>query len=85
MESVFITSVFGYIGMFLGVGLGELVASILQTPGMEEASRIFKNPTIPVSVALSAMVMLILSGLVAGYFPAWKAVRIPPVEAMRAE
>ena len=85
LESIFITSVFGYIGMFLGVGLGELVALILESPGMEEASNIFRNPTIEVPVAIGAVIVLIISGLIAGYFPAWRAVRISPVEAMRAE
>ncbi|MDR0232161.1 MAG: ABC transporter permease [Dysgonamonadaceae bacterium] len=85
MESVFITSLFGYIGMFLGVGLGELVSSVLESPGMEEATRMFKNPTIDVGVAISAMLVLILSGVLAGYFPALKAVRVSAVEAMRAE
>jgi putative ABC transport system permease protein len=85
LESMFITSVFGYIGMFLGVGLGELVSSILQAPGMEQASKAFKDPTIPVGIAVGAMIILILSGLIAGYFPAWKAIRIPPVEAMKTE
>ena len=85
MESVFITSVFGYIGMFLGVGLGELANSILQSPEMEKATKMFNNPTIDVSVAIGAMLILVLSGVLAGYFPALKAVRISAVEAMRAE
>lgn len=86
MESIFITSLFGYFGMFLGVGLGEMVNSILQSPDLpKEASVMFNNPTIPVGVAVGAMCILIISGLIAGYFPAWKAVKIPPVEAMRAE
>ncbi|MDR0541437.1 MAG: ABC transporter permease [Dysgonamonadaceae bacterium] len=86
LESIFITSIFGYAGMFLGVGLGELVNSVLQSPGMpEELSYIVKNPTIEVPIAIGAMIVLIVSGLFAGYFPAWKAVKIPPVEAMRAE
>ncbi|MDR0799872.1 MAG: ABC transporter permease [Dysgonamonadaceae bacterium] len=82
-ESVIITSIFGYIGLFLGVGIGELADSILQSPGMEEASHIFQNPTIHVGVALGAMTVLIFSGLLAGYFPARKAIKISPVEAMR--
>ena len=85
MESVFITSLFGYIGMFLGVGLGELANSILQMPGMEEVSHAFRNPTIDVRIAIAAMCVLIFSGLIAGYFPALKAVRISAIEAMRAE
>ena len=85
MESVFITSLFGYIGMFLGVGLGELVSSILQSPGMEQASNMFANPTIDVPVAIGAMLILIFSGVLAGDFPALKAVKVSAVEAMRAE
>ena len=85
LESTFITFIFGYIGLFLGVGLGELVATILEQPGMEGAIEIFKNPTIDIGVALIALLILVLAGLVAGYFPALKAVRVSPVEAMRAE
>lgn len=86
MESIFITSVFGYVGMFLGVGLGELVNTVLESSNVTgEMPPVFKNPTIEVPVAIGAMMVLIVSGLVAGYFPAWKAVKIPPVEAMRAE
>jgi putative ABC transport system permease protein len=83
LESIFITAVFGYIGMFLGVGLGELVNAVLQSSS--GTPFIFQNPTIEVRVAIGAMIVLIVSGLIAGYFPAWKAVKIPPVEAMRVE
>lgn len=85
MESVFIMSIFGYVGMFLGVAMGELASSILEAPGMEEITNVVRNPTINLSVAIGAMLVLIVSGLFAGYFPALKAVRISPVEAMRAE
>jgi putative ABC transport system permease protein len=89
LEAIFITSIFGYFGMFLGVGLGELATSILNSlseqPGMEQVSSIIKDPTIAVNIAVGAMIIFILSGLIAGYFPALKAVKIPPVEAMRAE
>ncbi|MCC8146786.1 MAG: ABC transporter permease [Bacteroidales bacterium] len=85
LESVFITSIFGYIGMFLGVGLGELVNTALSSPGMEGLAQAFKNPTIDVNIAVGAMLVLIFSGLIAGYFPALRAVKISPVEAMRAE
>ena len=84
MESVFITSIFGYIGMFMGVGLGELVNTALENMGGDGPMPI-ANPTIDVSVAIGAMVILIISGVLAGYFPARKAVKISPIEAMRAE
>ena len=83
MESALITSVFGYFGMFLGVGLGELVNSVLENAGMTEMSHIFKNPTVDVGVAVGAMCIFIISGIIAGYYPALKAVKISAVEAMR--
>jgi putative ABC transport system permease protein len=85
IESVVITSLFGYIGMFLGVGLGELVNSILENAEASEMTYVFRNPTVEVGVAVGAMCILIVSGVLAGYFPALKAVRISPVEAMREE
>jgi putative ABC transport system permease protein len=87
MESVLMTSVFGYIGMFLGVGTGELVNSILLNLPSEaqEVSHVFQNPTIEINVAVGAMLVLIVSGVLAGAYPAWKASRISPVIAMREE
>jgi putative ABC transport system permease protein len=83
MESALITSVFGYFGMFLGVGLGELVNSALENAEASQMTFVFKNPTVDVGVAVTAMCVLIVSGIVAGYYPAMKAVKISAVEAMR--
>ena len=83
MESALITSVFGYIGMFLGVGLGELANSVLENLEGFEMSFVFKNPTVEVGVAVGAMCILVISGIIAGYYPAMKAVKISAVEAMR--
>jgi len=83
MESTLITSVFGYFGMFLGVGLGELINSALENAEASQMSHIFKNPTVDVGVAVIAMCILIVAGVIAGYYPAMKAVKISAVEAMR--
>ena len=87
MESVLMTSVFGYIGMFLGVGIGELANSMLENlpPEQEQVSHMFQNPTIAIPVAVGAMLVLVVSGVLAGAYPAWKASRISPVVAMREE
>jgi putative ABC transport system permease protein len=87
MESVMMTSVFGYVGMFLGVGIGEMANSILENlpPEAEQMSHVFQNPTIEVNVAIGAMMVLVVSGVLAGAYPAWKASRISPVIAMREE
>ena len=46
---------------------------------------IFMNPTVSLSIALSATALIIIAGVLAGYFPARKAVKITAIEAMRNE
>ena len=78
-ESVLITTVSGYIGLVLGVGTIELAAGNL--PALD----LFRNPEVDLTVALGALALLVLSGLVAGFFPARRAAGIQPVEALRDE
>lgn len=77
-ESVFITSVAGYIGLVLGVGLLELISPHIQT-------EFFKNPEANLNIAISATLVLVFAGMVAGYVPARRAAAIKPVEALRDE
>ncbi|MAY83020.1 MAG: peptide ABC transporter permease [Flavobacteriales bacterium] len=79
MESVLITSVFGYIGLVLGVGVIEGISSVLP-PG-----EFFKDPEVNFKVAISATIILITAGTLAGLIPARKAARIKPIVALRDE
>ena len=45
----------------------------------------FQQPEIDLSIAISALVLLILAGVLAGLMPALRAARIMPIEAMKAE
>ncbi|MEG2070999.1 MAG: hypothetical protein RR034_06455 [Bacteroidales bacterium] len=51
----------------------------------EMSPDIFLNPTVDLRIVLSALVVLVLAGVLAGYFPAKKAIKIKPVEALRYE
>ena len=79
-ESIFITSVAGYSGLIAGLGLLELAAS-----SMPDNMPYFTNPEIDLRVALGATAVLIVSGAIAGLFPALKAARIRPIVALREE
>lgn len=84
LESMLITALFGYIGMVAGVGVSELVSYVMEMGGGGGHS-IFKNPTVSISIALMSTGVLIVAGVLAGYFPARKAIQVTAVEAMRAE
>lgn len=83
MESILVTSIAGYSGLVLGVGLLELVSFTLRS--VDAKLDFFDNPEVNFQVALIAVVLLIIVGALAGLVPALKAARIMPIEAMRAE
>lgn len=85
IESILITTLFGYIGMLLGIGITEAVNFIMEQMNAQSEFVIFKNPTVELSYILFATGVLIVSGILAGYMPARRAVRIKPIEAMREE
>jgi len=87
LESVLITTVAGYIGLVMGVGLMELINFGLEaaTAGGGGDNVFFKNPTVDFKTAVSATLILILSGALAGYFPSKRAASVTPIEALRDE
>lgn len=88
IESIVITTFFGYIGMVIGVAANEYMdATIGQmkvNSGLFEAT-MFYNPTVGIGVCIAATVVMIVAGTLAGLIPARKAARIRPIEALRAE
>lgn len=78
-ESIFITGIAGYIGLFLGVVLLEGISKVMP------ATEFFRNPGVDFKLAISATLLIVLAGALAGYIPARKAANIRPVVALRDE
>lgn len=85
LESIIIMTVFGYIGMLMGIGLTELFNMALESGKQSSDVVLFRDPTVNTSIALMSTLVMIVAGLFAGYFPARNATKITPVEAMRAD
>ena len=87
MESIAITTLFGYIGMLCGVAATEWIdkayGSTTVSLGQESAT-MFIDPTVDMSIAIGATILLIVAGLLAGLFPARKAANVRPIEALNA-
>lgn len=78
-ESILLTALSGYIGLVFGVIVLEFMAENIK--GVDY----FANPQVDLNVAFGAIVLLIIAGSLAGYFPARRAAAIKPVEALRDE
>ena len=87
LEALCITGLFGYIGMFAGIGITELINYIMvkAAMGSDTDFQVFTNPTVSLGIAIAATIVLMIAGVLAGYFPARKAVKIKPIEALRYE
>ena len=87
VESILITTIFGYIGMMVGLGITEIISFVMEQGAAQDDTgmSIFKNPSVELSYVFFATAVLIVSGIIAGYMPARRAVRIKPIEAMREE
>ena len=88
IESVLITTFFGYIGMLLGIGanlyMDATIGHMKVNSGLFEAT-MFVDPTVGFDVCIEATLVMILAGTLAGLIPARKAARTRPIEALRAE
>ncbi len=80
LESVFITTLAGYIGLLVSTGL---IFILNQAVG--EGGDFFANPEIDLSVGLGALIILVISGALTGLLPAMQAARVNPVVALKDE
>lgn len=77
-ESIFVTTIAGFLGLIASLALLEFVGPLIET-------QYIANPSVNFQVAVTTVFILILAGAVAGFFPAWRAARIKPIIALRDE
>jgi putative ABC transport system permease protein len=77
-ESIFITAIAGLIGLFLGVGLLELVSPMIETDFL-------KSPNVDFTTSITTVIILVVAGTLAGFIPARRAANIKPIDALRDE
>lgn len=80
-EAILITGVAGYFGLLVGIGIIFALNNLLEGQDVEY----FYNPAVQFEVALAAVFVLVISGGLAGLFPALRAARISPIEALRVD
>jgi putative ABC transport system permease protein len=80
---VFITAIAGYIGLCLGVFMIEGINMLIDSSGGDAG--FFRRPEINLNVAVTALIILVMSGALAGLVPAIKASKVKPIEALRSE
>lgn len=88
LESIMITTLAGYIGLVMGTGLMEMINYFMVQsagPTPDPQGTIFMNPTVDFNIAVSATLLLIVAGAIAGYIPAKRAASIKPIVALRDE
>ncbi|MEP2937410.1 MAG: ABC transporter permease [Gilvibacter sp.] len=77
-EAIFITTIAGFVGLFAGVALLEIVSPMVD-------SDFIKFPQVDFNTSITTVIVLIVAGTLAGYIPARRAANIKPIVALRDE
>lgn len=83
-ESLLLTSMAGLLGLSLGVFILDLVDKVISAQPPSRGT-FFLHPEVSIDTAIAATVVLLISGLLAGLIPAWRAMQIKAIDAIREE
>ena len=82
-ESLLITAIAGMTGIIAGVGLLGIINYGMENSESDDV--FFQNAQISFTVAVAALIILMISGLLAGLLPSYRALKIKPIDALRSE
>ena len=74
IEAVTLSAIGGVIGIGCGIGFSRLISMLKNTPTV--------TPAMWIAVAFVSSAVI---GLISGYYPAWKASKLDPIDALRYE
>ncbi|GGE02768.1 ABC transporter permease [Psychroflexus salis] len=80
-ESVFLTLVAGMAGIVFATGILSIINKVLP----KDSDIPFVNPSVDLPTVVTALIILVIAGLFAGFIPAQNAIKIKPVDALRTE
>jgi putative ABC transport system permease protein len=80
-ESVFLTIIAGMTGIAFATGILAIINAVLP----KDSDLPFVNPSVDLVTVIIALLILIFSGLLAGFIPAQNAIKVKPVDALRTE
>lgn len=75
LESVFTTVLAGFLGMLFASLILAAIGPNINTPA-------FANPSVSISTVLTATIILVVSGVLAGLIPSIKAANVKPIVAL---
>lgn len=82
-ESLIITTFFGFVGVLIGSGVVAIIRMVVANS--QSAEQVLQNPSVDLGAILIATLILVIIGVIAGAIPAYRAMRIKPIEAMNAD
>ena len=88
IESIIITTLFGFIGMLAGIAANQymdITTGNMQTNTGLFQMTVFLHPTVGFDVCFEALIVMVVAGTIAGLIPARRAAHVRPIEALRAE
>ena len=77
-ESIFVTAIAGLLGLIFSLFILEMVGPLIETDYI-------RNPQVDFQVAFTTVIILVIAGALAGFFPAYRAASIKPIDALRDE
>jgi len=75
IEAIVVCLLGGVVGIILGIAIGNLISHLMQIDAF----------IVPWLWMLVGLIVCVVVGLISGYYPAWKASKLDPIESLRFE